>query len=115
MNDRDFTRRGFLQASAGAAGGVAAYPAIVRAAPAAEPSPQPVRTPDMIDIVLEVNGTPHRLAVEPRVTPLDALRERLGLYGTKKGCARGACGACTVHIDGRRVIPGCPHGQARTL
>jgi xanthine dehydrogenase YagT iron-sulfur-binding subunit len=42
--------------------------------------------------------------VDPRVTLLDALRDRLDLTGTKKGCDRGACGACTVHVDGRRVL-----------
>jgi xanthine dehydrogenase YagT iron-sulfur-binding subunit len=50
-----------------------------------------------------VNGIMHEVMVEPRVTLLDALRERLGLTGTKKGCDRGECGACTVLIDGRRV------------
>jgi xanthine dehydrogenase YagT iron-sulfur-binding subunit len=55
-------------------------------------------------ITLEVNGTTHRLKVEPRVTLLDALRERLALCGTKKGCDHGQCGACTVHLDGRRVV-----------
>jgi xanthine dehydrogenase YagT iron-sulfur-binding subunit len=45
-----------------------------------------------------------RVALEPRVTLLDALRERLGLTGTKKGCDQGQCGACTVHVNGRRVL-----------
>ncbi|HEY3912824.1 MAG TPA: (2Fe-2S)-binding protein [Stellaceae bacterium] len=103
MTQPNFTRRGFLGASAGAAGALAAAPRLGRAAEPAGPS-GPVRTPDMVDIVLEVNGTRHKLAVEPRVTLLDALRERLHLYGTKKGCDRGACGACTVHVDGRRVV-----------
>ena len=59
--------------------------------------------PDSATITLQVNGTDHDLSVDPRVTLLDALRERLGLFGTKKGCDRGECGACTVIIEGRRV------------
>ncbi|MFJ6120342.1 (2Fe-2S)-binding protein [Streptomyces sp. NPDC092129] len=55
-------------------------------------------------MTLEVNGEVRTLAVEPRTTLLDALREDLGLSGTKKGCDRGECGACTVHVDGRRVL-----------
>lgn len=51
-----------------------------------------------------VNGREHALSVEPRVTLLDALRERLGLTGTKKGCDQGTCGACTVLVNGRRVL-----------
>ncbi|CAL9323002.1 (2Fe-2S)-binding protein [Streptomyces griseoincarnatus] len=51
-----------------------------------------------------VNGDPVTLRVDPRATLLDTLRERLDLKGTKKGCDRGQCGACTVHIDGRRVL-----------
>jgi xanthine dehydrogenase YagT iron-sulfur-binding subunit len=54
-------------------------------------------------VTLRVNGVTHRLTVEPRVTLLDALRERLDLPGTKKGCDRGECGACTVLVDGRRI------------
>jgi len=53
---------------------------------------------------LRINGRDHALEIEPRVTLLDALRERLGLTGTKKGCDQGQCGACTVHVDGRRVL-----------
>jgi xanthine dehydrogenase YagT iron-sulfur-binding subunit len=52
---------------------------------------------------LEVNGVKHELAVEPRVTLLEVLREHLDLTGTKKGCDRGQCGACTVHVDGVRI------------
>ncbi|MFB8757512.1 (2Fe-2S)-binding protein [Streptomyces nigra] len=51
-----------------------------------------------------VNGDPVTLRVDPRATLLDTLRERLDLKGTKKGCDRGQCGACTVHLDGRRVL-----------
>jgi xanthine dehydrogenase YagT iron-sulfur-binding subunit len=53
---------------------------------------------------LHVNGAVHSLIVDPRTTLLDVLRERLGLFGTKKGCDQGQCGACTVHLGGRRVL-----------
>lgn len=54
-------------------------------------------------ITLNVNGVALTLSVEPRVTLLDALRDRLGLTGTKKGCDQGTCGACTVMVNGRRI------------
>src|SRR5260370_36996888 len=57
-----------------------------------------------ISVSITVNGQPRTITVEPRMTLLDALREELGLTGTKKACDRGECGACTVHIDGRRVL-----------
>lgn len=53
---------------------------------------------------LEINGVSHELSVEPRVTLLDLLREQLHFTGTKKGCDFGQCGACTVHVDGKRVL-----------
>ena len=56
-----------------------------------------------LEITLRVNGTPHRLIVDTRTTLLDALRERLGLTGPKKGCDHGQCGACTILLDDRRV------------
>lgn len=55
-------------------------------------------------ITLHINGVAHSLRIEPRVSLLDALRERLGLTGTKKGCNQGACGACTVLVDGERTL-----------
>ena len=56
-----------------------------------------------MDITLDLNGTSHRLDVDPRTTLLDVLRHHLGLTGTKKGCDHGQCGACTVLMDGRRI------------
>jgi xanthine dehydrogenase YagT iron-sulfur-binding subunit len=57
-----------------------------------------------VAVTLRVNGVDHQLRLDPRVTLLDALRDALGLTGTKKGCDQGACGACTVLLDGRRVV-----------
>src|SRR5207237_5670230 len=54
-------------------------------------------------VTLSINGRPYTLHLEPRVTLLDALREYAGLPGTKKGCDRGQCGACTVLVNGRRI------------
>ena len=58
----------------------------------------------VVEVTLTINGRACQLAVEPRMTLLDALREELVLTGTKKGCDRGECGACTIHIEGRRVL-----------
>ena len=58
---------------------------------------------EKIALTLKINGVQHELNIEPRVTLLDALREYLGLTGTKKGCDRGECGACTVLVDGKRI------------
>lgn len=55
-------------------------------------------------LAIEVNGISHNLSIEPRTTLLDLMREQLALTGTKKGCDHGQCGACTVHIDGNRVL-----------
>jgi xanthine dehydrogenase YagT iron-sulfur-binding subunit len=98
-------RRTFLKAAAtvgivAAAPGASAGPVVPTAAgtpPAAVPPGASA------EITLSVNGARHLLAVEPRVTLLDALRDRIGLTGTKKGCDRGECGACTVLVDGERI------------
>jgi xanthine dehydrogenase YagT iron-sulfur-binding subunit len=63
-----------------------------------------VRGPVSEPVALSVNGLTYALDIEPRVSLLDALRERLELFGTKKGCDQGTCGACTVLVDGRRVL-----------
>ncbi len=103
--DGSLTRRGLLGTTAA---GLAAVPLVGEALPAqaapAQVAVAPAAGGPMLDVVLNVNGQERRLAVEPRTTLLDALREQVGLTGTKKGCGHGACGACTVHVDGRRVV-----------
>lgn len=59
---------------------------------------------EQVPLSLEINGRSHKLTVEPRVSLLDLLREQLGQTGTKKGCDHGQCGACTVHVNGKRVL-----------
>jgi xanthine dehydrogenase YagT iron-sulfur-binding subunit len=66
--------------------------------------PERIHMTNRTTVLLEINGREHTLALEPRVTLLDALRDHLGLTGTKKGCDQGQCGACTVHVDGARVL-----------
>jgi xanthine dehydrogenase YagT iron-sulfur-binding subunit len=66
-------------------------------------SPTTPTSPPTMSVALSVNGKMYQLALDPRTTLLDALREHLHLTGTKKGCDHGQCGACTVHVNGRRV------------
>ena len=101
------TRRHFLTSAATAAGAVvipvaAATPAADAVTPASVPATRSAAE-SVSSLVLNVNGQAHELSVEPRLTLLDALREHLGLLGTKKGCDRGQCGACTVLVRGRRI------------
>jgi xanthine dehydrogenase YagT iron-sulfur-binding subunit len=75
-------------------------PSLTRAATgAATSAAQPAMTP----VTLRINGAVHQLTIDLRATLLDTLRERLGFTGAKKGCDRGECGACTAHINGRRI------------
>jgi xanthine dehydrogenase YagT iron-sulfur-binding subunit len=90
------TRRGFI----GTVGAGAVATATGVAARRPEGDEQPQHSGGMIPVALQINGRVHRLLVEPRWTLLFVLRERLGLTGTKVGCERGECGACTVLIDG---------------
>jgi xanthine dehydrogenase YagT iron-sulfur-binding subunit len=97
------SRRGFLQSASGVAAGLSAPFAVAQSGAATAAAPPTVAATGARPVSLRVNGIRHELQIEPRVTLLDALRERLALTGTKKGCDRGQCGACTVLVDGRRI------------
>jgi xanthine dehydrogenase YagT iron-sulfur-binding subunit len=97
------SRREFLQHAAAGGLAVAAGATGSSTAQGAEDRPPRPERPTTVPVTLQVNGHKHELKLEPRVTLLDALRENLGLTGTKKGCDHGQCGACTVLVDGRRV------------
>ncbi|HEX7421850.1 MAG TPA: 2Fe-2S iron-sulfur cluster-binding protein [Thermoanaerobaculia bacterium] len=98
----DPTRRRFLIGSAAATAGLFVAPLMGEAAlkSAAQKS---AADPNAMPVALNVNGKLHELKLDPRTTLLDALREHLDITGPKKGCDQGACGACTVLVDGRRI------------
>jgi xanthine dehydrogenase YagT iron-sulfur-binding subunit len=97
-----FSRRSFLS-GLGATGLIAGAAPLAQAAPAVATAPAETGSGEGI-LTLRVNGKEHKLHdLDPRATLLDTLRERLYLTGTKKGCDHGQCGACTVHVNGRRV------------
>ncbi len=97
------TRRDFLQHVAVGGAAVAASLALDGPSSAEDDGPTRSAATGAAPVTLRVNGKDHALKLEPRVTLLDALREYLGLTGTKKGCDHGQCGACTVLVDGRRI------------
>lgn len=95
------SRRGFFGMAISAAGTAIAIPKVINAQNKEEVSNALGK--GVMPIKLKINGQSQSLNIEPRVTLLDVLREKLGFTGTKKGCDHGQCGACTVLIDGQRV------------
>jgi xanthine dehydrogenase YagT iron-sulfur-binding subunit len=102
------SRRSFLS-HIGAASIAATTPVFASVSPHAPPAVEvePAQATDGIEgaipVTLRINGKEHNLKLDPRTTLLDCLRENLNMPGTKKGCDHGQCGACTVHVNGRRV------------
>jgi xanthine dehydrogenase YagT iron-sulfur-binding subunit len=101
MADGSITRREIMT---GVAGGVVVAPSLVRADDATPAPSRDSADSGLIPVTLRINGRAMRMEIDPRTSLLDALREQAGLTGTKKGCDRGACGACTVQLDGRRIV-----------
>ena len=105
----DSSRRSFLKTTGttAAAGVISAYlPAQVSSALGQTADGAGTRPPidGAVPISLRINGKDHKLNIDPRTTLLDCIRETVALTGTKKGCDHGQCGACTVHVDGKRVL-----------
>jgi xanthine dehydrogenase YagT iron-sulfur-binding subunit len=98
------SRRSFLS-HLGAAGLAVSATPLMGASPVTEGAmaPAEVAAEGTVALTLRVNGKAHSMQIDPRTTLLDCLRENLDLPGTKKGCDHGQCGACTVHVNGRRV------------
>ncbi|WP_158796135.1 (2Fe-2S)-binding protein [Pedobacter sp. L105] len=101
-NPSGSSRRDFLKKSS-AITAIALTPAIAVKASDLKLDEKLSEAMEQMPLNIEINGEMHHLKVEPRLTLLDLLRERLKLTGTKKGCDQGQCGACTVHVDGVRT------------
>jgi xanthine dehydrogenase YagT iron-sulfur-binding subunit len=99
------TRRKFIKQVAGTSAAIAIGPNLIGAASLdqGDATSAAGATSDSVNVHLKINGKAYSLDVDPRVTLLDALRERLHLTGSKKGCDHGQCGACTVLVNGRRI------------
>ena len=99
------TRRKFIKQVAGTSAALAIGPHLVGPASADQvaPATTPAAASDLVKVNLKINGRSYALNIDPRVTLLDALREKLQLTGSKKGCDHGQCGACTVLVNGRRI------------
>ena len=106
MPSSNWTRRDFLETSLKTGAVVAAVPAALQSQDSIVTEAVATTGPNIagaVPITLRLNGKEHQLRVDPRTTLLDCLRETAALTGTKKGCDHGQCGACTVHVNGRRV------------
>jgi xanthine dehydrogenase YagT iron-sulfur-binding subunit len=102
---RPETRRRFIKQVAGTSAAIAIGPNVLTSTSAGQPmsSGTTVAASESVKVNLSINDKKYALDVDPRVTLLDALRERLQLTGSKKGCDHGQCGACTVLVNGRRI------------
>jgi xanthine dehydrogenase YagT iron-sulfur-binding subunit len=101
-NPSEFGRREFLKGSVAVAASVAV--AVADDRKGVSGIDMPLTTARSISLTLSINDQRQTCSIDPRTTLLDLLRENLGLTGTKKGCDHGACGACTVHLGGERIL-----------